>query len=158
MLDNIFKVNVSDNVNILCNKGRYGLVDDNGNEILACQYNYISSPNSYGLCLLEDCDGDYGFCNLRGEIIIPTCFDSVGMFVKGLCVVESEGEFGVCNTDGEMVIPAIYDQVNFNLKFNYVSVRKDYLWGAYGEDGVEMFDVIYTRAEDVEKLFVKEKL
>lgn len=49
-------------------------------------------------------DGQYGYINPIGEIVIAPQFDLAGGFDQGLAIVEEDGLLGVINRRGEMVV------------------------------------------------------
>jgi len=155
MLNSTFKINVSDEVDLFCDKGLFGMVHVDDSVIIEPRYQYISSPNSHGLCLIEDVDGCFGYMNLKGEDIIPACFDYVGVFIGDLCLVVTNEAYGVFNHKGEEIVPATYDAVK--IEPTYITLRYDNLWGAALLDGRTLYEVMYATSKDLEAVITEQK-
>ncbi len=74
----------------------------------------ITSPCDYvsdgRLCFSKD--GQYGFSDLNGLIVIEPIWDYALPFSDGLALVAQNGMYGYINTDGNVVIPVQYDDAS----------------------------------------------
>jgi len=58
-------------------------------------------------------NGEFGFINLKGEVVIPAQYKSLEPFSEGLALFSRDGEkYGYINPQGEVVIPAKYVEAN----------------------------------------------
>jgi hypothetical protein len=53
----------------------------------------------------------YGYCNLKGEVVIPPTFTNAHSFIDGLAVTENNGKYGVIDTKGNVIVPHQYEQM-----------------------------------------------
>lgn len=60
---------------------------------------------------LEKIDGQFGFMNKKGELIIQPIYQDVLPFVEGLAAVQLDGKWGFIDTLGNMVIKPQFDEV-----------------------------------------------
>ena len=94
----------------------YGVVNEEGEEIIPLQYPHISDGGdlgNQGLILTMKEIGNsyrYGFVNYQNERKIPYRYEYARNFSKnGLAAVSQEEKWGYLNTDGDIVIPCKYD-------------------------------------------------
>lgn len=73
--------------------GKWGLIDEDYNEIIEPIYDY-ASPNSFSSnCLLRvakenvEKNEKFGFININGEVVIPLIYDHAKDFTEGLALV-----------------------------------------------------------------------
>lgn len=72
---------------------------------------------------------NYGFANIKGEIIVKGEWKYIGNFVNGYAVVEnSRNKKGYISTMGEVVIPAQYDDATDFSEDGYAVVWKGNTW------------------------------
>ena len=66
--------------------------------------------------------GGYGYCNEKGEIVIPCQWSKARSFVDGIAEVTNEKQQSACiNTSGTIIKPFDDDSV-YNIKYGYVLV------------------------------------
>lgn len=116
----------------------FGMIRDNGETVLPCQYLDIGSPNDE-LILVKDENG-YGYANYDGEIVVPLELKAAGDFYNGLGIVmNDEDKYGYIDTTGKLVVPyEIYEVVyefidglalvmNENGKYGYISETGEFV-------------------------------
>ena len=54
-------------------------------------------------------DGLWGYCDSRGDLVIPAQYSHAGAFRSGCAAVTLNDGFGAVNRSGEMIVPAQYD-------------------------------------------------
>lgn len=84
----------------------YGVIDKEGNEIVPCTYNSISSYCE-GRAVVKK-NGKYGFINKQGQEIVPCIYDDVSCFSEGLAVVRRNKLYGYVDSVGKEVLPCVY--------------------------------------------------
>ena len=98
----------------------YGVIDENGEEIIPCQYDEVKISDSDLIAVRKDSDTDenpsyrWGFINRNNETVIPFTYQYAGVFSEnGLAPVckmkEDEYVYGYINELGETAIPFQFD-------------------------------------------------
>lgn len=89
-------------------------------------------------------DGQYGFINTKGELVIPTQFaeGEVGTyFSEELCPVKIDGKWGYMDLNGEIVIPCKYTYARaFSCKRAVVSEEEPSEWSGTVSEGFGAID------------------
>ena len=109
--------------------GKYGFIDQTGNEIVNLQYDYASSFSNGFAAVSQGgfwdpdagyVEGKWGFIDKTGKVVVPIIYDNVCNFKEGLAaVVEDDGKLGFVDTSGKVVIPltynvSMYEEIYFN--------------------------------------------
>lgn len=116
---------------------KYGLIDVNGNEIVAPKYDYMQEVHEGMAVIGMNTDGNrgtgtngidkYGFVDTKGREVVAPVYDRVGRFSEGRAIVmnrfESEGKvldgkvyptfesrYGFIDKTGALVIPMEYSE------------------------------------------------
>lgn len=98
------------------NNSMYGLIDENGEMVLPCEFGEISFADAKSQPVLKVMSkGSYGVYDLKGQELIPCEYTEVEFTpYADLCIVETfTGENDVLNFKGESVLPEAYDIVKF---------------------------------------------
>ena len=90
--------------------GKYGFIDNSGNVVIPCKYDYAEGF-SEGLALVR-LDGKYGFIDKSGNEVVPCKYDDVHSFSEGLASVSLDGKYGFIDKSGNVVIPCKYDNAS----------------------------------------------
>lgn len=139
---------------IVSRNQKYGLLNLQGKEILAINYDEIG--NFYnGLARVKQ-NNLYGMINQQGKLIIPIQYQEIGDFdngTSGLAQIRQAGKYGYVNAQAKEVIPAIYDSVRF---FNdgLIAAKRDGKWGVINHQGKIWADFQYEWQEDEQGLKV----
>lgn len=87
-------------------------IDKDGNELFAPDPNFSYYGFSDGLCLVYNYDnGQYGYVDKSGEVVIPTTLDDANGFYKGYAVYQELGKYGVISKEGDFVVHPIFDSI-----------------------------------------------
>ncbi len=92
---------------VVSTDGLYGLIDSQGNEIIAPNYDDISYDNSR-YCIVER-DGNIGVIDRLGREVLPTKFDWIADQSEGLFLVKSAEKYGYYSDTGEVAFELQYD-------------------------------------------------
>lgn len=92
-------------------KGKWGLKDATGKEVLPAKYDHIGDANE-GMLLLKRKD-KFGFADASGKEIVPPTYDSQLSFSAGLSYVKLNGKWGYIDKSGALVIPIKYDNASY---------------------------------------------
>lgn len=90
--------------------GTYGVIDTTGQFIIPPNYQWLGTPSGGRVAFSSSTNTEleYGFLNLKGEVVIEAHYSTPSQFHEGLAAVKINGKMGYINTDGKMVIPAKY--------------------------------------------------
>ena len=55
-------------------------------------------------------NGQWGFVNQQGQVVIPLKYSYAWSFRKGLAVVELNGQYGVVDKTGKELLPCVYNE------------------------------------------------
>ena len=123
--------------------GLYGLIDDSGNQILECLWEYLNYPMN-GWCLALTKDYQYTFVNLTGEIMNNALYEYAEPFIDGYAsVIDQEGDFFFINTLGERIQLLGWEAIKTRTKEGLVCVCKNNAWGYVDMGNHQIIDCIW---------------
>ena len=61
-------------------------------------------------------NGQWGFVNQQGQVVIPLKYSYAWSFRKGLAVVELNGQYGVVDKTGKELLPCVYNEGELPVK------------------------------------------
>jgi hypothetical protein len=95
---------------------------------------------SEGLAPIRTTDKKFGFINPKGEVIIPSQFESVGYFTNGLAWAKTfDKKVGYIDKTGKWIIEAQFDVAkDFDSKSGLALVKKGEQWYYVNEKGTEL--------------------
>jgi hypothetical protein len=149
----------SPNLNMLFVKAgdRWGMIDNNGKEILPSKYdklswygviqfdNYGASSNLKGN-ISYMLDGKYGLCKPNGEIITKPEYEGI-MSTLNFYIIKKNGKCGVLNEYGEIIVEPQFDEitqytddlliVKSNNKFGLFSIKSGKVMTEFKYDSLE---------------------
>lgn len=130
---------LEENVLKVQKEGKYGLINLDGTEILACEYDSISALKGIKNSLIIKKDGKVGLANSDGSIIVPAEYSEVTAltndYQNGYIVKNAENKYGVIKSDGIIVLEAKYDGIKNIRDNNMYIVKLDGKWKVLVEDG-----------------------
>jgi len=88
-----------------------GLLDDNGREVIAPQYQSLGYiPTGNGL-LQAQLNGKWGIIDLQNNVLVPFEYDGIerDYMDQGLVLVEKDERSGIINLQGKILVPLDYD-------------------------------------------------
>jgi len=116
---------------------KYGCIDTAGNEVIACQWDYIYQF-SEGLAVVQQgqmgYNQKYGFIDTAGKMVIPCQYEYADPFSEGLARVCLKGKRGFIDKTGRVVIPLVYDDI-LGFKEGLARVCLDGKWGFMDKTG-----------------------
>lgn len=108
--------------------GKYGLINLDGKEILAADYEEITAISGIKNSLKTKKDGKFGIVNDEGKVIVENNYSDVSNLGKddkaGFIVKNEEEKYGIINYSGSKVIDTKYDGIE-NIYGNDMYVIKD---------------------------------
>ena len=137
----------------------WGLINNNGNEILPLEYRAIADKVTDGLLEIRS-NKRIGYVDATGQILLEPTYKSVGEFVDGYAVVskvsyyydengrDREGfVYGVINSQFKEIIPCVFDSIEYEVEI-----------GRFKTDvGYKTIDGRYVAVVDGKELFVDKK-
>lgn len=79
-------------------------------------------------------NGEWGFINEAGEVVIEPQFDSAGEFTNGLALVRKDGLYGYVRRNGEVAIEPQYEDA-WHFSEGLAPVQIDGQWGYIDVEG-----------------------
>ncbi len=111
----------------------FGLIDNNGAEILAFEYDKIGEFSD-SLALVAK-DGKYGYVNTKGELVIDLKYDFQteatvwGVFENGHTKFFKKDKYGMLDSEGNEIFPAIFEDLGKYSDKELIAVKKRGKWG-----------------------------
>ena len=88
-------------------------------------------------------NGQWGFVNTEGTVVIPLKYDWVGeYFIEGLAKVKLDYQWGFINEQGDEVVPLEYEEVEY-FREGLASVRLNDKWGLINKQGTVVIPLKY---------------
>ena len=142
----------SEGLALLKSGNLYGFIDEEYENVIPFKY-YNAGPFKEGLApvsnlptketdldfAMRDLDfpmdsvglieeGNYGFIDKNGELIIPFKYSYAGCFNEGLAMVKLNGKYGFIDNLGNEIIPCKYDSIGgFIEGFSWVNYGNGYI-------------------------------
>lgn len=153
-----------DNVLRVSKNGKYGLIDFDGKEILACEYDEITALNGVQSNFLVKKDGKLGLVNEKGQTIINTEYSNILTLKEGYkneyIIVSDKNKYGLISTSGKVLIEPKYEMVKYLNSSSLYAIKEKGEWKVINvEDGSIVIDGGYddiTEAKGEELVVVKD--
>lgn len=124
--------------------GKYGLINLDGNEVLACEYDSITALKGIKNSILIKKEGTFGLTNSDGTTIIPTEYSEITALTdnskSGYIVKNSEGKYGVIKCDGNIALSCIYADIKHVTDNGMYIAKADDGWKVVAEDGTSYLE------------------
>lgn len=91
-------------------KGKIGYVDQNGNEVIKCQYE-SAQPFNDGIAIVTK-GGKSGIIDTKGTVLLPLKYTQIFPWNKNLYLIKSGKLMGLANHEGKVVLPAKYSLIS----------------------------------------------
>lgn len=113
------KTQITQDVYLISETGKFGLVDAEGDIIAPLVYDAIKFEGQRGWTMK---DRKIGMINLEGQVIIPNEYEIIE-FEGNLGFSRKNGKYGLIDLDGNILLPHEYDSLQ--IEKNQVRVLKD---------------------------------
>lgn len=127
--------------------GKFGLINLDGTDILACTYDKIDTLKGVKNSIIVEKDGTVGLVNNRGEKIIENEYSQIEAltddYTNGYIVKNAENKYGIISTNKEMVLECKYEQVKNICGNNMYVVKNDGKWYIVNATGDKNIEVTY---------------
>ena len=143
-----------DNVLRVSKDGKYGLINFEGNQVLACEYDEISALKSVKSNLLVKKAGNVGLVNEKGQTIIPVQYKEIKILKEGYkneyIVVNENNQYGLISTSGNTLIEPKYEDIKYLNSSTLFAVKESGVWKLINtEDGQIIIDGGYDDITEV---------
>lgn len=91
-------------------KGKVGYADQNGNQVIECQYE-SAQPFKDGVAIVTK-SGKAGIIDTKGTVLLPLKYTQISSWNNELYLVKSGKNMGLVDHSGKIVLPIIYSHVS----------------------------------------------
>ena len=128
--------------------GKYGIIDTNGTQLVACQYDSITALKGVDNSLLTEVDGKYGILDNVGSVIIENQYEAIepisNRYEEGYIVTDENGKCGVINFTRTVALENEYDDIkNVYGNGKYYIVQEGNAWKVVDTEGNAYLDGEY---------------
>jgi len=127
---------VIDNINryIVEVDGKYGIIDEKGNELCELRSDVEISYNFQSGFFLVISNGKYGFVDANGKDICKPKYDMVENYTNGFARVNLNGKWGFIDTEGKEICNIEYENAS-DFDDMCAPVKKNGKWGIIDSNG-----------------------
>lgn len=129
---------------------RWGYVNKQGEEVIACNYADALPFDKSGLALVQ-LEGVYHYINTRGDIEyqIPTIAPKTERDNENKSIVKRNGKMGLMADDGSILLPIVYDYIYLRREDKYYHLKLDKKVGLANVNGKVVLPVIYDDVSEI---------
>ena len=95
--------------------GKYGVIDTNGTQLVACEYDSITALKGVDNSLLTEVDGKFGILDNVGSVIIENEYKAIepvsSRYEEGYIVTDEDDNKGVINFTKTVAVEPKYDDI-----------------------------------------------
>ena len=125
-------------------EGKFGLINLDGTEILACEYDSITPIKNIRNSIIIKKDSQAGLVDSNGKTIIPVGYADITAlttnYEDGYIVKNQESQVGVVKADGQIVLECKYADVKNIVDNNKYIVKEGSTWKVIATDGTTSLD------------------
>jgi hypothetical protein len=145
-----FPLYAQQDIAVIKQNDKYGLIDNRGTILLPCTYDELSvSCSDLILCKQGD---KYGFIDRTGRIQIEFEYEGAGFFYNDTTWVKKEGKVGFIDRNGKLFIDCQYEKVDF-FSEGFASVKLDGKWGLIDDKGNYVLEPLYDYVHTVKNSY-----
>jgi len=134
--------------------GLLGLVSNCGKTILKPIHAWVSNEIESGLiCFLIN--GQYGFVDIDGNVIIDGIYDNVGNFAAGVTYIKKNGRYGLIDIEGNVVVKPTYDWIGDKVKDGLIKYKQNNKYGVLDTKGCIVIKAQFDNLQYFEKGVIK---
>ena len=131
-IDNVEKNNnvwYEENVLKINKKGKYGLIDLNGKELLPAEYDEITALDGMENSIVVKKDDKVGLVNDNGSIIIEAKYKEIKplgeTYKEGYITIDEQGKYGVISATKREILENKYDEISSIYLKEYYLVKEN---------------------------------
>ncbi len=133
---------------------KWGLMNAQGEIVVAPQYEVIGMPQAFGYTQMQQ-NEKVGLLDKRGNILIPAIYEEIKVLDSNFIKVTELGQQKVVNAQGKIVL----DKGNFEklqvINQQYLGFSKEDVFGCVGTDGIVILPPKYATIELFQEQFFK---
>lgn len=137
-----------DNLLRVFRNNKYGLINFEGTEILACEYDEITALKGVKNNILVKKDGKIGLVNEKGQTIIKTEYKEILTLKEGYqneyIVINENNTYGVISAAGTVLVEPKFEQVKYLYSSTLFAVKEAGVWKVINTEGTIIIDGGYT--------------
>lgn len=119
--------------------GKCGLIDLDGNVLLNCEYDEITTLKSVTENFLVKQNGKVGLINSKGQEIIKTEYKDIKTLKEGYkneyLIMDENGNYGVISTSGTVILNPAYKEVKYLESAEIYAAKIDEVWTLVKKNG-----------------------
>lgn len=119
---------------------QYGMINENGREIIPCQYYWCGSEPG-AICVVRNDSGETLY-DSTGKRMLRMYYRDIGELNEGLMPVLRDGKWGFIDVKGNSVIPLRYDRATA-FSEGRAAVMLNEKWGFIDHTGKEVIPLMY---------------
>ncbi len=129
-------------------EGKIGLIDAEGNQIVAPKYSFIGEFID-GLAVVSDKNKNWGFINKAGEEVVACQNFYVKEYKHRFAPVQNKDKlWGLVDREGKWVVQPEYHNIRYFEDALIAVQNADYKWGYIDKDGNQKIAFVYDDAWD----------
>lgn len=121
-----------DNILRVSKNGKYGLIDFEGKEVLACDYDEITALKGVKSNIVVKKAGNVGLVNEKGQTIVPVQYKDIIALKEGYkneyIIINENNQYGVISTSGAVLIEPKYEEAKYLKSSNMFAVKEAGVW------------------------------
>lgn len=136
--------------------GKYGLIDLDGNTLLNCDYDEITTLKSVKENFVVKKNDKVGLVNSKGQEIIKTEYKDIKTLKEGYkneyIIVDENGNSGVISTSGTIIVEPAYKEIKYLGNTEIYAVMLDNVWTLIKKNGEVLnntYNYISAKGENV---------
>lgn len=127
------KVIPASNVFWVTKKGKYGMVNEQGNVVASPKFDSVTASTTDGIFIVSQ-NGKYGVINPNGWLTVPCMLDKISTTSSSMLVGIMDGRFGLIDSSGELIIPCENEEIT-DFFDGMAGIKKDGKCGFINTDG-----------------------
>lgn len=135
------------NVGIVSQDGKWGMVDKKGKMLIPCRYDELGFLEKTGNQVLRifKKEEKYGLIDTLGQLMVGVQYDEIGNFSDGRLAVKRNRLWGFVDKHGREVVPCRFDEVG-PFSEGLAAARLGSKWGFIDKNGGVEIDFLFSKA------------
>lgn len=134
-------------VGIVENSGKWGMVDNKGKQLLSCKYDelgFLENTDNKVLRVFKK-EEKYGLIDTLGQLAVGVQYEEIGTFSEGRLAVKRNGVWGFVDRNGREIVNCRFDEVG-PFSEGWAAARLGSKWGFIDRNGAVELDFQFSKA------------
>ena len=142
-----FARDFKNNVGIVSQGEKWGMVNSKGKTLLPCQYDELGFIDKTGNQVLHifKKEEKYGLIDTLGRLAVGMQYEEIGTFAEGRLAAKRQGRWGFVDANGLETVPCRFDEVDA-FSEGWAAVRLGSKWGYIDKNGDQELPFQYSKA------------